>query len=724
MRKKTVVFLVLWSLLLGCFSGCGAKETEIPELMEPVIQNAEYRPVDTGNIGDCQVLLATVVPREYAHFFSVAVSITSIEVKIGDWVEEGDILAYADISQLQEQLDKLQKELELENQTYAINASIADLQIALAETKTEQDTLRENKRYDALLHDYRVEKYESEIEELEENIKDGTLRARIAGQVTYTAGITNVNAEQVAVVVSDLTDRYLLLKEMKVSSYVYEEYEKKYIMVEGEEYPVTEIPYSNEEMIQAELTKRYPEVRLECEKEIPLTVGDTYPVYYQEKEVDGVLRVGQDSIFTNGEETYVYVRLDSGEREKRIIRTGAEDSCYVEVLEGLEQGELVYYESTDIKPAEYESYSVELSDFVLETTLPGVYYLADDVSYYYFSEYEGIVVSGGILEGQQVEKGDLLYQIDMGEGNAALTRIQYQMEDENTAYQTSLQSLREQEEALHLEGQPELEDTLGMTEEKREKQLQILQYQKQLLTLNHESSLSQLQEEYDALQEGNDGTGIMSIYAEHSGTIKFIEEGDKAKGIALEEGTRIAQGQGLFYITDSGKDKLIFTYSKDSSLNPGGHKLQPQGMAEVGQQITFSKSEETYYGTCIGSAEEKIFVETVDEKSYALYSLITAGLDEKNNYFYIEMEDESFYENMVDGCSVSYSYVTIRNAVVIPSNLIYKENSLSGEELYYVWKVTEEGLVKQYVQTQEEYFTGTKQLVFAGIKAGDVLAKE
>lgn len=94
---------------------------------------------------------------------------------------------------------------------------------------------------------------------------------------------------------------------------------------------------------------------------------------------------------------------------------------------------------------------------------------------------------------------------------------------------------------------------------------------------------------------------------------------------------------------------------------------------------------------------------------------------------YISMEDEGFYE--IDGTStkmsVQYSVCTIPGCVVLPGKgAVYEETDKeSGDVRYYVWKIVDDTLVKQYI-TLGSQTDGNNICVIEGLSEGDVVAVE
>ena len=383
--KKLAVLGICVSFVAG---GCGKMtESSIPKLEEPVALNEAYRPVEYGTIGSLQVLMATAVSRDYCNYYSANVNISQIYVEPGDTVNVGDVLAVCDVDEAKKQLQQCKDALAHENETYEISAQISDTQIKLWESQaadtdefsteqiekkesTEDDyntqiaTEQENQRYDKQLHEYRVQKINEQMALYQQIVDDGTLKAVHSGLVTYTKKLTDgrsAAAYENIVIVSDTDDLVLDIKDTAINEYKYSDYDKKYVIVDGEKYDVTESQYTSEVLVLSKINNRYPDVCVESREKPFLTAGQMYPVYFEKTKADQALVVGKDSIYKEGDTRYVYVKNDEGGREKRIITTGESDENYTQVTEGLKEGELVYYNSTDQVPTKYSKYTVTRS---------------------------------------------------------------------------------------------------------------------------------------------------------------------------------------------------------------------------------------------------------------------------------------------------------------------------------------------------------------------------
>ena len=418
MRKKksyagnaqSVIPVVLTGLFfVMLIGGCGSKKTEtIPDLEEPAASNASYQQVTYGDIGTTNVLLGTAVPKEYGQAYKANVTVTRILVEPGDTVEKGDVLAYADVDEASASREAKQQELSHENTVYELNQKINQLQ---QENETENITsqiavLQENSRYDTKLHEYRVQKLNEEIAALDDLIADGTLKANHSGEVVYTKSLTvsrNAGTGENVVVVADTENLEIKLKDVTVQNYKYKDVPEKYMLQSGERVPVTEREYSTDELVLAKINNDYPNVLIEKPEGVELKAGELYPIYFEEKKAEHVLLVGNNSLYQEDGENYVYVGTGDDTREKRKVTTGVSDDHNTQIVEGLEEGEAVYYETMERMPSDYTEYMVERSDFQVENH--GLKYSrADKNARVYLTEKEGVIVEIAVEKDAEVKR--------------------------------------------------------------------------------------------------------------------------------------------------------------------------------------------------------------------------------------------------------------------------------------------------------------------------------
>ena len=766
--KKLAVLGICVSFLAG---GCGKMtESSIPKLEEPVALNEAYRPVEYAAIGSVQVLMATAVPRDYCNYYSANVNISQIYVEPGDTVNAGDVLAVCDVDEAKKQLQECKAALAHENETYEISAQISDTQIRLWESQaagqdnnepdqsdgtaddtheadadtnideyaavtgefsteqteknesTDEDyntqiaTEQENQRYDKQLHEYRVQKINEQMASYQQIVDDGMLKAAHSGLVTYTKKLTegrSAAAYENIVIVSDTDDLVLDIKDTAINEYKYSDYDKKYVIVDGEKYDVTESQYTSEVLVLSKINNRYPDVCVESREKPSLTAGQMYPVYFEKTKANQALVVGKDSIYKDGDTRYVYVKNDEGGREKRIITTGESDENYTQVTEGLKEGELVYYNSTDQVPTKYSKYTVTRSDFDIANY--GVQYSRSDAGTVTETcDYEGQIVSVNVKQDDMIEKGMLLYVVDTGEGKAAITEAKNAIDSENESYAQKIADYDKQIKDLSEGGssaeennrQDEKPDTAD-DEQQLKLNLQLLDLQKKLAGADHTYQLSRLQSAYDSISAGNDGKGNISVYAKNDG---------KVSKVSVKAGDNVEEGADILQITGNSTDVLLVQV-KDSN----SYKVCTDNIADVGERVSLELDGTTIYGSCIGFAgygrqAQKGYVNQ-DDKGVHITGNTDSGYG--NAAFYIKL-DNGIPDDLTRASAVKFSYVSFKKVVVVPTSIIHKQvNPMDKDDIsYYVWKIDGDSVVKQPV-ILSDYTSGSNTLVLYGIDEGD-----
>lgn len=749
--KSQSMFLVvltglLFAMLIG---GCGSKQKEtIPELEEPAASNASYRQVTYGNIGTTNVLLGTAVPKEYGQAYEANVTVTKILVEPGDTVEKGDVLAYADVDEASASRKAKQQELSHENTVYELNQKINQLQQdKLANQQKQQDTaenniqdaaenniqeeddmqesatenntqeteaeaeditsqiavLQENSRYDTKLHEYRVQKLNEEIAALDALIADGTLKANHSGEVVYTKSLTvnrKAGAGENVAIVADTEDLAIELKDVTVQNYKYKDVLEKYMLQSGERVPVTEREYSTDELVLAKINNNYPNVLIEKPECVELKAGELYPIYFEEKRAEHVLLVGNNSLYQEDGENYVYVGTGDDTREKRKVTTGVSDDHNTQIVEGLAEGEAVYYETTERMPSDYTEYTVERSDFQVENH--GLKLSrADKNARVYLAAKEGEIVKIAVEKDAEVKKGDLLYIINTGEGKAAITEAANAIETENTTYQKQ-----------QTDYDAQLIELQNATDSVSDYDRQMITLQKEVAEADHSYTLQQLQAAYDTLSRGNDGTGKLSVYADEDGQVSKI---------TVWEGDTVEAGDEILKMKGEASDLLLVQMVSSKSVT-----VYTDDIAEAGEPVSITSGDTTYTGTCVGFAAGSNNLDEgclyIDENGAHYTFQTTSGYD--TPAFYVRMNDE-IVDDMGNGESVDFPYISMEDVIVLPAGMIYEEKDAMHPDKvsYFVWKIEGDHLVKQYVLL-DDTLTGNGKVVLFGIESGDVLARE
>lgn len=828
-NKQSIISIgIIFSLIL---IGCSGK-TEVSELIEPVVNNQSFRPVERGDVGNMVVKLADVVPEEYCHFMKQSTRISEICVDVGEYVEKGTILAVTDMTEQKETLEQKTAELSLQSTLSANNEKIYQEQWKALNLKKEAckaqgdksgvkeyDTqiaiAKENERYDQLLAKHNQTVLQEEIAELKESMEEGTIKARHAGYVTYVKDLSEtdtVDSMENVVIISDYNKLHLELEDDLFSDFYRQDisrYDQIYTEIGGTKYTVRPFDYTNSQMLAIQSAKLYPRIRLEVEGVTSgMQSGDKLPVYFSQNQKQNVLKIGTDSLYNEGNSYFVYVQ-NGEKKEKREIQIGYKNDLYVEVTGGLKEGEWVFYSSDAIMPDAYEDYAVKKQVYSMETDELG---LRGQIAYtklYAYTQSETATVEAlYFAQGDTVTKGDLLCVLDTETGSAKLKEQQQairnlkadytkskkeydtqiaglekqikQLKKEkatnNRATESSVSSKNKAEvlqtgvtvaveqemitvdttqtEVPEITEEPETTETEALTEDNTQSTEQtvttedeagqnteqetgqnvgeeadtekgndrepqeavesveqliceknILTYERDNLTVQYVYDSQILQMEYDKLAEKNDGHGKVEVYARQNGILG---------NVSIYEGKEIhpEKDGNLFQIYDIDSRKLMVNTEKD--------------YVGAGNEVTFyigGDKTQQYTGNIIGNSAvaDKVYLSSENDKIYVTQSYSLA----EGNKVYIAVEDSKLKET-AENAEVFYSKARLQNTVVLPSSMVNKEVNKwkSNVTFYYVWKVVDDVLVKQYVTTDESLNTLAETCILDGLSEGDIVAKQ
>lgn len=755
-QQKMKISLVLIAAVL--LTACGSTR-QVPELIDPIANNESYRPVEKGDVGNTIVKLANVLGEEYCHFFKSATPIREINVDLGQYVNEGDILAYMDNEKLELELAKAQAGLEEQNRLIICNTQmyedrIKGQEMALESAKrslqametaqsnrdealkddpeaftsyedtvmldrntekakkrvedaeTDLNVTKENYRFDIMLSNHKATIIGEDIARIQEKLDERVIKAKHSGYVTYIKNLSEGNvadAFENVVIVSDNDKLHFEIDE-KITS-TFEEVNlplmtDMFCYFDGAKREIVKYKYSNAEYMAMESVKNYPFVRFEIDGTLPdyVKAGEVVPLYFTGKGVTDVLVIGTDSLYEEGDRAWVYVKKDEG-REKREVTIGLRNMTRVEVVSGLEEGEQVYYSSQAMMPADYSEVTLSKEDFEPITDGVGLKpFRAYTVSHSYRQESEGKVVSVNITSSGNVSEGDLICEIDVAEGLSKLTETENRINEIKERYESSVESANKRIDELTEDMSYERDLTM-----KQSYQIEIDSIRSEILALtaSYEYNLTIANLDHDYYAREMDADGVRRVYAKQSGLISNINMRENKK-------VAVAGAEEIFRINDETSMKV--------GIDTG------EVFLTVGSKVFFKHSEtdeSICEGYVVGNSayNDKAYLATLDDKTYVCHStgkskgniayVITTGIDRDSDTTKIK---------------ASYSVSTLHGVIVVPKMAVYEE-PVKGQEtiLYYVWRKSNGNMVKTYITTQPDINTPSQVCALDGLSDGDVV---
>ena len=756
MRFKKATFITYITAFALLLSSCGPAVQEYEELIEPQSEVITYRGVQRRDVGKEEIGKAVVKGTDYCHFFDKSVKIKSINVKLGDYVNEGDVLCEADIDAAKSEIEDLKKELSLleTEHTYDVKANevqkkILDLNEEFAKynktfgngTQTDIDNaanelllFEEDKEYTELLYEFKKDKINESITSLNKVVKEGVVKARKAGYVSYVKDLKDsltASPNENVVIVTDYDDIYLE-SSFGVSNYKYKDYEVKYALIDGQKIDITEFDYSDAETAYFKVQGMNAAQRFKPVSEANLKAGDTVIICFTQKNKRNVLCVGNDSLRTDEDGRFVYVKREDGSNEKRYVEVGEIDSHYTEIISGLSEGDEVLYSQEEKVPEITKEATIELDDYVFGESKN--IEMAYDSSYSYSNKQEGEIEEIYVKDGDEVKKGDALFKIKINSKKSTIVELQNQITSEDRLHENSVTGFNEDYEHFNKakndnktdaennekrlkevknslnsgnltaseiaeanEEKALLEDTINRQNYEvkfNELYLEQLEIRRQREQKEHEASISLLKKHLNEAKKEDDGSGFETVYAKYDGTIKI--HSSYKKGDTVKADTRVMSS---------------FTYSENKI------RITGEAFGQSGYTFNFGDDEHSYEAVCVSSSYKgKMYFFTIGDKVYGTFCTNT------DDSFVAEVKDPEFFENEVKNYNAVVEIVRLNNVILVPREFVFIEEDFEGKKSNYVWILRNNEPCKEYISCADNNGLGD-YMVLSGVSVGDTLVK-
>ncbi|MCD7751674.1 MAG: HlyD family efflux transporter periplasmic adaptor subunit [Lachnospiraceae bacterium] len=285
---------------------------------------------------------------------------------------------------LQDNLDQIE-ELESELAQAQAQASIGEMQAAQTYESSLLDGEYAETTYNATVADLKedLEEAAGTLEEIQDQIDafeafvgdDGIIYADGAGIITsvgYEAGDTLTGTGTIIsyAPTSDMTISIDSTQEDVVSMTVGDTVAVEFTTYPDETYEGTILSIDTTATSRSSSTISYTVViGIGGEEEAleKLYGGMTADITFVTEQSEDTLYVSRKAVVTEDGHSYVYVLSNSGEYELQEVTTGLSNTSYIEILSGLEEGDIVYIASTVSSLEEVEDTSTD-TDSTSDTT--------------------------------------------------------------------------------------------------------------------------------------------------------------------------------------------------------------------------------------------------------------------------------------------------------------------------------------------------------------------
>lgn len=356
--KKCIVGMAML-LALGSLSGC-QKAEDVPVLLEPVGVEMDTAVVEYGDINRLSIYSGEVVPYVEEAAFSADGKLKEFKVAVGDMVEEGQLLAKLDDSKLLEEIQKLEAEIE-DIQimgTFHDRRITADIEIAMERLEMLQNgrSSEEERKAQQLeinllqlefeeaveLRNQELGKLSKKLQELKGEAASMLLKAPISGRVVYMSEI-NVGdvVQKLNTIVCIADEERLSISSEYIAPMLLKSAYKISAQILDKEYDVTYVPYEDTEYVKLLLSGGTLSSKFLLEENAEAESGQYAVVKMWSVGKEHVLTVPINALYRDQKGRYVYKIVD-GERVRCDIKEGLVSEVKAEILEGLEEGDVVY----------------------------------------------------------------------------------------------------------------------------------------------------------------------------------------------------------------------------------------------------------------------------------------------------------------------------------------------------------------------------------------------
>lgn len=349
-KKRYLALLLAASLSATMLAGCGGGEAPVEET--PVdtakVTAVEVQKVTRGSISNLTQLSGKIVPnREVPVMPLLAGKVQSVSVKVGDTVQQGQVLFTLDrediekkyrpiqnnyqrtVTLSEESLRQARENVENMEQLYEVGAisrtALDQAKLALLQQETNTAT--------------QLEQLDVNIEDIDDTLKDTSVKAPVTGVITEVNVVENNTASNAAAAMM-IAENHIPQVQVEVAETLI-----PYIKV-GNQVEVV-IPAVGNDAISLTVRSISPltssktqlyEVKMDIPANQGYKVGMFANVTFRTNNRSDVIVVPSEAILTDGEIYYAFTEKD-GIATKVIVEQGITSGELTEVTSGLSGGE-------------------------------------------------------------------------------------------------------------------------------------------------------------------------------------------------------------------------------------------------------------------------------------------------------------------------------------------------------------------------------------------------
>lgn len=651
--KKRIRMVSVLLIVIMLVTGCGNVK-KAPELIPPIenpdaVFTAKKMELKTVYMKD-----ASICPEVIDLTFDYDSPVFDVQVKVGDFVKEGDILF------------RLDETIELRLQEAEVNLDIRkrDYEIALKDHKDQVNNLKNLKNMFSGMNDWynynlmdiniremetrfslqydniakSIEEDEKELTELREKFESSVITAPADGQIVYLTVHQDDDMiyEDVPVVSIAKQDKKLLCCDM-IEMKEFAAYSDAEALINGKLYPVKYVPYDEEEYYE----KKFQTDNLYSYFEIDnlpneVEFGDYAVLYLTVKSNGEVLSVPSQALTKDA--NVLYVKVVSGDRQGlRPVTIGFSNRNYTEITSGLSEGETVFVANNLARyGVTYETVSPQVSSFSKKSYIGASRKSTAPIAF--FNPAPGEVKESYVPNVSQVyvKEGQKLYTVETSVDETAYEEAKHNLQVAQDNYK---KKVRDDKESLDRQ-----KKNLNNMSASKKKDLAKLKYEIALkeyekYKVDGQEQIDELQKKVDAFETWSEGD--YTVYAEKEGFYSTFSKVSAGTDVTPE-----------MYVCD------YFTPGTEYFGGRDENRLARYGL-EVIYEYQVGEEVFDYPGRIISGYD------------------VRPEINDDANQFCILLDDGDKPEILPNG-SIIFNYCSVDNVLTVPTELVLRERRNSS----------------------------------------------
>ena len=197
--------------------------------------------------------------------------------------------------------------------------------------------------YGQLLDQYEQDmaQRQGELQSLLDKVGEDTIYASFDGRVVKIYNSVGDDVREYDTIMMLVNEEVMLLRGDKYSNTSLSRAENLDVVIDGVTYDVTYIPYDEDEYLKKSMNNEPLPSWFEVEESEDISFGESGTVrLYRDYSVN-TLVIPSSCIYTDDLGVYVY-KAENGQRLKTYVAIGIETSSFVEIVDGLDEGDEVY----------------------------------------------------------------------------------------------------------------------------------------------------------------------------------------------------------------------------------------------------------------------------------------------------------------------------------------------------------------------------------------------